>query len=67
MAAEHWDQVSEIYRAGIATGHATFEPEPPSWPAFDGSRLAGHRWVVLDGDRVLGWAAAGSAGPRWTR
>ncbi|MCV2393083.1 GNAT family N-acetyltransferase [Actinotalea sp. M2MS4P-6] len=58
MTAAHWPQVREIYAAGIATGNATFESEPPTWVAFDSSRLPGHRWVVLDEGRVLGWAAA---------
>lgn len=55
---EHWPQAEGIYAAGIATGHATFESEPPSWEAFDASRLPGHRYVALEGDRVLGWVAA---------
>jgi L-amino acid N-acyltransferase YncA len=59
LTAEHWPEVERIYRAGIATGHATFESEPPTWEAFDGSRLADQRLVALDTDgRVVGWAAA---------
>ncbi|MCB2174373.1 MAG: GNAT family N-acetyltransferase [Actinomycetales bacterium] len=57
MTAAHWPGVREAYAAGIATGHATFETEPPDWPAFDATRLPGHRWVAVDGDAVLGWAA----------
>ena len=33
------DQVLDIYRLGIATGHATFETEPPSWKQFTTTRL----------------------------
>jgi L-amino acid N-acyltransferase YncA len=59
MTAAHWPGVERIYRDGIATGHATFESEPPTWDAFDSSRLPGHRHVALDVDgRVVGWAAA---------
>src|SRR3954463_4342100 len=35
LIVEHWLAVERIYAAGIATGHATFESEPPSWAAFD--------------------------------
>ncbi|WP_240641221.1 GNAT family N-acetyltransferase [Nocardioides ferulae] len=59
LAAADWPAVGTIYAAGIATGHATFESAPPSWPEFDDSRLPGHRHVAVDGSgRVLGWAAA---------
>ncbi|MER6304122.1 GNAT family N-acetyltransferase, partial [Kitasatospora sp. NPDC001539] len=57
MRPEHADQVLAIYQAGIDGGDATFEQAAPAWEAFDASRLAEHRLVALDGDRVLGWAA----------
>ncbi|MER7755475.1 N-acetyltransferase family protein [Kitasatospora sp. NPDC097643] len=57
MLPEHADQVLAIYQAGIDGGDATFETTAPTWEAFDASRLAEHRLVALDGDRVLGWAA----------
>lgn len=56
LETAHWPQVEAIYAAGIATGHATFESEPPTWERFDASRV--HRYTALDGDRVLGWVAA---------
>jgi L-amino acid N-acyltransferase YncA len=31
MTAADWPAVQAIYAAGIATGDATFETEPPSW------------------------------------
>ncbi|MGY4644177.1 N-acetyltransferase family protein [Cellulomonas sp. URHB0016] len=55
----HWPDVERIYVAGIATGHATFETDPPTWDKFDADKLPGQRFVALDGDAaVLGWAAA---------
>jgi len=39
LTNEHWPEVEAIYAAGIATGHATFEAEPPSWEAFDAAKL----------------------------
>ena len=56
LQAEHWPEVEAIYADGIATGHATFESEPPTWERFSGSRV--HASVALDDDRVLGWVAA---------
>jgi phosphinothricin acetyltransferase len=57
MLPEHAKQVLAIYQAGIDGDDATFETTAPTWRAFDTSRLAEHRLVALDGDRVLGWAA----------
>jgi L-amino acid N-acyltransferase YncA len=54
---DDWPAVEEIYSQGIATGNATFETEPPSWEQFDVGRLAEHRFVAVEGDRVVGWAA----------
>ena len=58
MLEPDWPAVAAIYAAGIATGNATFEVEPPSWSDFDSSRLAGHRYVaVTASDVVTGWVA----------
>ncbi|AVH99690.1 GNAT family N-acetyltransferase [Streptomyces cinereoruber] len=58
MRPEHADRVLEIYRLGIATGHATFETTAPTWPEFDASRLPDHRLVAVDrAGEVVGWAA----------
>jgi L-amino acid N-acyltransferase YncA len=64
LTAEHWPEVERIYRAGIATGHATFESGPPTWEVFDASRLPAHRLVAVEGDAVLGWAAASAVSDR---
>ena len=65
LAVEHWPAVEEIYRAGIATGQATFESEPPTWEQFDRAKLPAHRLVALDGDGVvLGWAAVSPTSTR---
>nr|WP_315265893.1 GNAT family N-acetyltransferase [Microbacterium lemovicicum] len=57
MLPEDWAAVEEIYREGIATGHATFEAEPPSWDPFDAGKLDVGRLVAVDGDQIVGWAA----------
>ena len=67
LAREHWPQVVAIYAAGIATGHATFESEPPTWDAFDRAKLPSHRLVVVEPDgRVLAWAAVSAVSDRCT-
>jgi len=65
LAERHWPQVSAIFAEGIATGHATFEIEPPSWADFAAGHLPGHSQVALDerGD-VLGWVAASATSER---
>jgi phosphinothricin acetyltransferase len=64
MTPEHWPEVERIYAEGIATGHATFEAEPPSWEQFDAGKLPGQRLVAVEGGRVAGWAAASSVSDR---
>lgn len=54
----------EIYAAGILTGNATFETEPPDWAHWDATHLPDHRYVALDGGRVLGWAAVSPVSER---
>ena len=60
MTAAHWPEVRAIYAEGIATGHATFAPEPPSWTEWDAGHLPTCRLVAVAAtapDTVLGWAA----------
>jgi len=60
-----WPTVEAIYREGIATGNATFEPEPPTWAQFDAGKLALGRLVAVDSDgAVLGWIAASATSTR---
>lgn len=46
LARADWDAVRDIYAAGIATGHATFETAPPTWEDFDASKLPTQRFVA---------------------
>ena len=60
MTAAHWPEVRAIYAEGIATGHATFAGEPPSWAEWDASHLPTCRLVAVAATEpatVLGWAA----------
>jgi phosphinothricin acetyltransferase len=59
MELADWPAVEAIYREGIATGNATFEPEPPDWANFDHGKITHPRLVAQTEDRtIIGWAAA---------
>lgn len=59
MTEADWPTVIAIYRAGIATGNATFAPEPPaSWDAWYQSKISECSLVARNGNTVVGWAAA---------
>ena len=57
MRDEDWEQVRAIYLEGIATGHATFETEAPSWERWDAGHLRQPRLAARGGGEILGWAA----------
>jgi len=57
MNSSDWPAVARIYREGIATGHATFNTDAPTWEEWDRGHLAHSRLVAVGGDEVLGWAA----------
>jgi len=57
LTQEHWAAVQEIYRAGIASGNATFETEVPEWEQWDAKHLQFARLVILVDGKVKGWAA----------
>lgn len=64
LTAEHWPDVERIYAAGIATGHATFDTEPPTWQRFDAGKLPDQRLVAVSTGNVVGWVAAAPTSSR---
>ena len=66
MTSEDWPAVRRIWAAGIATGEATFETEPPDWEGFTTTRLPEHRLVATTEDdaEVLGWVACSAVSRR---
>lgn len=64
MTPADWPSVEAIYAAGIATGDATFETEPPSWAEFDSGKLRDHRLVATEGGEVIAWAALSQVSTR---
>ncbi|CAN5349262.1 GNAT family N-acetyltransferase [soil metagenome] len=59
-----WPAVEDIYWDGMRGGLATFETEVPSWEAWDGGHLRGHRLVADLMGEVVGWAALSPASER---
>lgn len=57
MLHTDWPLVRQIYLEGIATGHATFETEAPSWQKWNDSHFTYARLVARAGGAVKGWAA----------
>ena len=57
LTRKHWPKVREIYLAGIASGHATFETAAPSWEEWDAAHLNFARLIVCRDTEVKGWAA----------
>ena len=57
MIPSDWPSVARIYREGIATGHATFNTDAPTWYSWDAGHLRHSRLVAVERDEVLGWAA----------
>lgn len=64
MKAEDWERVRSIYLEGIASGHATFETDAPSWEQWDAGHLRQARLVARAVDNVVGWAALSPASSR---
>jgi L-amino acid N-acyltransferase YncA len=64
MRSEDWDEVRGIYLEGIATGHATFEMEAPSWKKWNAEHRLEARLVARAKDRVVGWAALSAVSQR---
>jgi phosphinothricin acetyltransferase len=58
MDAADWPVVEAIYSAGMATGNATFETEPPTWEQWDTGHLPRPRVVACNASgAIIGWAA----------
>jgi phosphinothricin acetyltransferase len=59
-----WPEVGRIFAEGIATRNATFETEAPAWEGWDSAHLTEHRFVAVEGGRVIGWVALTPFSPR---
>lgn len=65
MLTQHWADVARIYAEGIATGHATFQKDVPTWADWNASHVPYGRLVAVKSAEIgqntegvlLGWAA----------
>jgi len=64
MSPDDAAAVLEIYQTGLDGGQASFETTVPDWATFDTARLPAHRYVAMDGDRVVGWVAVSAVSSR---
>jgi phosphinothricin acetyltransferase len=64
MRADDWPAVRDIYEAGIATGHATFETNAPTRQHWDDTHMAAHRFIAVADGEVAGWAALSTVSDR---
>ncbi len=53
----NYTAVTKIYLEGIATGHATFQTQAPTWGNWDKSHLPFCRLAAFENGEMLGWAA----------
>jgi phosphinothricin acetyltransferase len=64
METGDWEEVKNIYEAGIATGLATFEVAAPGWEQWDKGHLSFARLVAVYKETVVGWAALSAVSSR---
>lgn len=57
MQQGDWERVSGIYQQGMDTNLATFQTECPTYEEFDQSHMKQCRFVIIDGNSIVGWAA----------
>jgi phosphinothricin acetyltransferase len=57
-------RVLEIYKMGIDTRNATFETGVPAWVDWDSKHLQHSRFVYIENEKILGWAALSAVSAR---
>ena len=57
MNEEHKQAVLEIYKEGVAAGLATFNTEIPVWDEWSENHFTHSRFVAIENNAVIGWAA----------
>jgi phosphinothricin acetyltransferase len=64
LSPPDWPAVRAIYEEGIATGHATFQAEAPTWEQWDAGHLPVCRLVFVGAGAIAGWAALSQVSSR---
>lgn len=57
-------KVLAIYAEAIKGAHATFDTNIPTWTEWDRAHLPMHRFVAVDGKKVLGFTATSKVSDR---
>jgi L-amino acid N-acyltransferase YncA len=50
-------KILAIYAEAIKGAHATFDTNVPTWTEWNRAHLPMHRYVAVDGTKILGWSA----------
>lgn len=61
---DHYPDIAAIYKQGIDTGMATFETSVPSWESWSENKLQHSRFIALENNQALGWAALSKVSSR---
>jgi L-amino acid N-acyltransferase YncA len=64
FTSSDWQAVSEVYRAGLETGNATFETQVPDFDSWINKFHRQLLWVALIENEVVGWAGLQPVSPR---
>ncbi|KAA5536903.1 N-acetyltransferase family protein [Taibaiella lutea] len=64
LKEQHYKDVSRIYLEGIATQNATFEKTAPDWETWNKGHLEFCRYVAIEGNEIVGWAALSAVSGR---
>lgn len=56
MKETDWKAVYDIYYQGMKGNLATFKVDSPTYKEFDQERLQKGRFVLLDNEKIIGWA-----------
>ncbi|MGQ3676894.1 GNAT family N-acetyltransferase [Tenacibaculum discolor] len=65
LTQNHWKEVAEIYKEGVATKNATFRTKVPNWEEWNTSHHQHTRFIVTEGNKVLGWCAIAPVSTRF--
>ena len=57
MMPQDWTQVADIYSQGIEKGISTFNTECPSYDDWDREHINHCRFVYVEDEKIVGWAA----------
>lgn len=57
ITPDNYEQVANIYQAGLDTGYASFEVKAKTWSVWDASHHPHSRIAMIIDNKIVGWAA----------